>query len=235
MPHPPLPLAPGIALVTRVPGSLELVGRGLARSRPLLPLGDHPTSLSLDARATTRKRRALFVGGRDGRLRSLSCKLKKGGARCKQRWLFRTGARVEAAPVVLADRVLVASWDNGLYSLARRKGHLRWKTLASHRVGLTPVVGGFLVFLAPRTASAVQVFHVEDGAAAGVYQAEGRDEISREPALRGRGLAVLLSGPPRPGGDGEEGRHRLRLLEMSQALEEAPAPPAARPDGEGSP
>jgi hypothetical protein len=200
----------------------------MERSRPLLPIGDHPSPLVLDPRATTRKRRALFVAGRDGRLRSLGCKLKKAGPRCKQRWVFRTGARVEAAPVVLPDRVLVASWDNGLYSLARRKGHLRWKTLASHRVGLTPVVGGLVVFLAPRTASAVQVFHLADGAAAGVYQAGGRGEIPWEPGLRGRRMAVLLSGPSRPGVE-ETGRHRLRLLEMSEALEEAPPPGAGAP------
>lgn len=223
-PHPPLPLAPGVALVTRVPGSLELVGRGVSASRPLLVIGDHPSPLAFDPQATRKKRRAFFVAGRDGRLRSLRCKLKKGGPRCKERWLFRTGARVEAAPVVLSDRVLVTSWDNGLYSLARRSGHLRWKTLASHRVGLTPVVGGLIVFLAPRTASAVQAFHLADGAAAGAYDAGGRDEIPREPGLRGRILGLLLSAPPRAGTDPEDqGRHRLRLLSLSEADQSAPA------------
>jgi outer membrane protein assembly factor BamB len=221
--HPPLSLAPGIALVTRTPGSLELVGKGLASSRPLLAISDHPTAPVLDPAATKKTRRSLFLSGRDGRLRSVRCKLKKSGTRCHQRWSFRTGARVEAEPVVLPQRVLVASWDNGLYSLGRRNGHLHWKTLASHRVGLTPVVAGPLIFLAPRTAEALQVFLLADGAAAGAYETGARQGIPREPALRGRRLALLVSGPARPGAEEQEaGRHRLRLLELSEAPEKGP-------------
>jgi hypothetical protein len=129
----------------------------------------------------------------------------------------------------------VASWDNGLYALRRSNGHLRWKSLASHRVGLRPVVAGPLVFLAPRTSESIQAFHLDDGAAAGAYQAGTRQEIPREPALRGTRLALLVSGPA--GVDGEEegnGRHRLRLLELSEASPSSPGEPGRAGGGEAA-
>ena len=77
---------------------------------------------------------AIFVGGRDKRLRSISTK--KG----ELLWSFVTRGRVDSSPVVVGDRVFVASADGTLYAVERATGKERWRFETGAPISASPAV-----------------------------------------------------------------------------------------------
>jgi hypothetical protein len=232
----PLPLWPGRALVVCPSGELHAVGEELARSSFLLPVGEHPTRPVLDRFARRQRRRVVLVGSRDGRLRSLRCRVRRGELRCRPRWSVRTGAWITAPPLITNRRIFLGSFDTGVYALARSNGHLRWKTLASHRLDLPPVRMGERLVVAPRTSGGLQVFRLADGAPGGHYQGEEGLDILAPPAIIKDRLALLVT---RPGAgsvaDPPSPLYMLRSLVVREKPDEDPDEGTASDEGGDAP
>ncbi|MCZ6669653.1 MAG: PQQ-binding-like beta-propeller repeat protein [Acidobacteria bacterium] len=96
--------------------------------------------------------------------------LKKG----KVRWRYRAGGLISARPLVRDNRIYFASYDNYLYVLKRRSGHLIGFHPATHRVRIDPVILGDLFLNLPETSGEIEVRHLPD-----------LETISRIPLPRG--------------------------------------------------
>jgi outer membrane protein assembly factor BamB len=85
--------------------------------------------------------RAIVVGGRD----KLVSALDPGTG--KKLWSFETPARVDASPVVVGERVFVASMSGDLYALVLASGERVWTYGAGSPIVASPAVGGGLLVI----------------------------------------------------------------------------------------
>src|SRR6266851_4999284 len=63
-------------------------------------------------------------------------------------WTFSTGAEIKSSPVVVGDRVLIGSYDGGLYCLSAKDGKLLWKAITNGYVHSTPPVADGIAYIA---------------------------------------------------------------------------------------
>ena len=75
----------------------------------------------------------------------------------KVKWEFRTGGRITSRPVIRANRIFAGSFDNDIYILKRKSGHLIHYRVSSHRLVADPLVLGNLFLVIPFTADILQV------------------------------------------------------------------------------
>ena len=80
----------------------------------------------------------------------------------KVKWRFRTGGTITARPVVFGRRIFSGSFDNDIYILKRKSGHLIEYRASSHRVMTDPLLLGNLLLVLPHTAGAVLVHLLPD-------------------------------------------------------------------------
>jgi outer membrane protein assembly factor BamB len=77
----------------------------------------------------------VVVAGRDKQVRALD------RATGKERWSFATRARIDASPVVVGDRALVAAGTGELFALDLATGEPRWSFDAGSPFTASPAVG----------------------------------------------------------------------------------------------
>lgn len=84
--------------------------------------------------------KCVVIGGRDKSAHALN------PATGKALWTFPTQGKIDASPVIVGDRVFVASTDGRLYALSLDSGKESWRFDAGSGFYATPAVGeGFLV------------------------------------------------------------------------------------------
>jgi outer membrane protein assembly factor BamB len=89
------------------------------------------------------ERQRLFLGTTDGRILAL-----RHAQRGRPIWRWRIGADVRTPPGLLHDAVLVATFEDVLYALRRRNGHLWWRAPLPSRPLSGPMVVGSAVLVA---------------------------------------------------------------------------------------
>jgi outer membrane protein assembly factor BamB len=66
----------------------------------------------------------------------------------KRQWQWKIGAAVQQRAALLKDTVLFASFEDVLYSLDRRNGHMRWRVVLPSRPLSSPILTGAAVVVA---------------------------------------------------------------------------------------
>lgn len=97
----------------------------------------------------------------------------------KKIWAFKTGSEIKSSPVVIADRVLIGSYDQHLYCLSTSNGSVLWKVRTDGPVHSTPsilngvayIAGCDEVFRGIRIADGREVIRVSSGAYTGASPA----------------------------------------------------------------
>jgi outer membrane protein assembly factor BamB len=92
--------------------------------------------------------------------------------------------------VLVGDRVLIASFDNFVYALARSTGDRIWKRRLENRIISAPLVEGDASLVAPLRGDYVAAFHNSDGHRLNLYQLDKDFEIVADPVFTGE-LLVL--------------------------------------------
>jgi outer membrane protein assembly factor BamB len=122
--------------------ALDLATGRLLWSQPGSPTVSQPLREPLVAPPVVDQDGRVFLGTTDRRIQALT--LRKGG----QRWRWKVGADVQHTGVVFRDAVLFAAFDDVLYALKRKNGHLAWRTPLPSRPLSPPVLAGGAVLLA---------------------------------------------------------------------------------------
>ncbi|MCP3979405.1 MAG: PQQ-binding-like beta-propeller repeat protein [bacterium] len=86
----------------------------------------------------------VFVGSANGKLYAIDADTGK------EKWQFKTGARIRSTPVIHQERVYVGSWDHHLYALNVEDGKQAWSFDTGGIVQSTPTVGDGRVYVGSR-------------------------------------------------------------------------------------
>ena len=130
--------------------------------------------------------RAIYFGAGDGYLYSLDLN-------GKLKWRSRTGAAIEASPVLVGDLVLIPSYDNFVYALSRSTGDRVWKRRLENRITSTVIVEGDANLVAPLRGDYVAVFLNADGRRVNLYKLEKDTEIVADPIFSNDTLYLATS------------------------------------------
>jgi outer membrane protein assembly factor BamB len=106
-------------------------------------LWSHETGAALHAAPVVDEKRRVLLGTSSRRVLSL-----RADARGEQRWRWKVGGDVRAAPVLHGENVLVVSYDAVLYALDRDNGHLAWRAPLPSRPISGPLLHGSAVLVA---------------------------------------------------------------------------------------
>jgi hypothetical protein len=109
------------------------------------------------------------------------------------KWRARTGAAIEGSPVLVGDRILIASFDNFVYALARSTGDRIWKRRLENRINSTLIIEGDASLVAPLRGDYVAVFLNADGRRVNLYRLEKDIEIVADPIFSNGTLVLLTS------------------------------------------
>lgn len=97
----------------------------------------------------------------------------------RKMWAFQAGGEIKSSPVVVGDRVLIASYDEHLYCLSTRNGSVLWKFRTQGQVHSTPSIADGMAFIAGcdgffraiRISNGQEVFNVPSGGYTGASPA----------------------------------------------------------------
>jgi hypothetical protein len=139
--------------------------------------------------------------------RSLRClKLSSG----KPIWRQRTGAIATASPMAAGEYVYVQCWDDDIYVVRARNGHLAARVHLDHRLSLEAVRAKDYLYVAPFTEGSVVALSLPGLTLAGKFNLDAPGEwFTTPPVVIGERVAV------------GSGRDAGRIL----ALDVKPAPP----------
>jgi len=150
-------------------------------------------------------RGAIYFGTADNRLWAL----KYSGAK---KWRFPAGARCGVRPFGSDGKVYYPSYDNYLYALKARSGHLILRVRLSHRLSDDVLVGRDRIYLSPYTSARLTALSLPDLILAGEYRLdlEG-DWFTTAPIHMAESLFIGY------------GRDEGRILALKEVLEEPEA------------
>lgn len=148
-------------------------------------------------------RGAIYFGTADAHLWAL----KYSGARM---WKYPSGARCAARPFALDGKVYYLSFDDYLYSLNSRSGHLILRVRLSHRLTDEVLVGGDRIYLSPYTSARLVALSLPDLVKAGEYHLELEGDWFTTPPLRMDEIVYIAYG-----------RDEGRILALRETIEEA--------------
>ena len=118
--------------------------------------------------------------------------------------------------------IALLSRDGTIYTRERRRGHLLWRRIASHRISDGGARYGPYLLVVPDASRTLESLRWSDGSSAGVFRLDSEDAYFASPPLMGDGLLYVLAvDPPLP-------RSRLIALRLHTASE-------AKRDGDLSP
>ena len=95
--------------------------------------------------------------------------------------------------MIVGDRLLVASFDNFVYALARSTGDRIWKRRLENRITSAPMVEGDASLVAPLRGDYVAVFLNSDGRRVNLYQLDKEFEIVADPVFSGDMLVLATN------------------------------------------
>lgn len=95
--------------------------------------------------------------------------------------------------MLVGERLLVASFDNFVYALARSSGDRIWKRRLENRIASTLIIEGDANLVAPLRGDYVAVFLNLDGRRVNLYRLERDSEIVADPIFSGGTLVLLTS------------------------------------------
>jgi outer membrane protein assembly factor BamB len=130
--------------------------------------------------------RAIYFGAGDGYLYSMDLT-------GKLKWRSRTGAAIEASPVLVGELVLIPSYDNFVYALSKSTGDRVWKRRLENRITSAVVVEGDANLVAPLRGDYVAVFLNADGRRVNLYKLEKDTEIVADPIFSNDTLYLATS------------------------------------------
>jgi hypothetical protein len=111
----------------------------------------------------------------------------------KVKWQSRTGAAIEASAVLLEDKILVVSFDNFVYALARETGNKVWKRRMESRLTSAPVVQGDTAMIAPLRGDHVAMFLHADGRRVNFFRLDKEYEIVAEAVFQNHLLLLATN------------------------------------------
>jgi hypothetical protein len=112
----------------------------------------------------------IYLAAGDRSIRSL--RLSSG----RQTWAQRVGSRISARLVVRDELLYALCYDNDIYVLGARNGHLKARVKLDHRLAQDAVLGGGRLFVAPYTAATVVGLEFPGLAVAGRYELNEQGE-----------------------------------------------------------
>lgn len=159
----------------------------------------------------------IYLAAGDRSVRSL--RLKSG----RQNWAQRVGSRVTARLLRRGELLYALCYDNDIYIIGAKNGHLRSRVKLDHRLAQDGALAGDRLFVAPYTAAAVVGLELPALAVAGRFELDEQGEwFTTPPAWTGDRVALGW------------GRESGRLLGLD--VKDAPPPekkeakPPAKPE-----
>ena len=140
-------------------GTVEAFTRGTGKPLWVAKTGSEVVSPLLCYRG------AIYFGTADSRLWALKYSGRK-------MWRFPAGARCGVRPFGNEGRVYYPSFDNYLYALKARSGHLVLRVRLSHRLSDDVLVGRDRIYLSPYTSARLSSLSLPDLILAGEYRLE---------------------------------------------------------------
>jgi outer membrane protein assembly factor BamB len=149
--------------------------------------------------------------------RSLRCLRLSSGS---QLWRQRTGAIATASLMAAGDYVYLLCWDDDIYVVSRRSGHLAARVHLDHRLSLDAVRAKEYLYVAPFTEGTVVALSLPGLTLAGKFNLAAPGEWFTTPPVMAGGRVAVGSG-----------RDAGRIL----ALDVNPAPPKKDTPAPGAP
>jgi outer membrane protein assembly factor BamB len=200
-PSAPVAACRGMVLAGTEAGTLEAFDRVSGRRLWISETGSPVRSPLLCYRGT------IYFGAGDNRLRAI----KYNGRR---RWSYQVGGAITAVPFPQGDRICFLCYDNYIYVLKARSGHLLLRVRMSHRLSDDAFLGPKRIYLSPYTSARIVALTLPDLQRVGEYRLDLEGEWFTTPPVRAADL--LLIG---------YGRYEGRILALRE--EKEPAPEAA--------
>lgn len=195
---PPSPCR-GFVVLGTAGGTVEAFARGTGKPLWVAKTGSEVVSPLLCYRG------AIYFGTADSRLWALKYSGRK-------MWRFPAGARCGVRPFGSEGRVYYPSFDNYLYALKAKSGHLILRVRLSHRLSDDVLVGRDRIYLSPYTSARLTSLSLPDLILAGEYRLdlEG-DWFTTTPIRIAESLYIGY------------GRNEGRILALKETLEEPAA------------
>ena len=111
--------------------------------------------------------------------------------RRKKRWRVKTGGKVFTPPVAAGKRILFLCWNNVVYCLHKKRGHILWWQMIPSRSPFRLELSGDRVVVSSLS-SVVVSFELETGKKAGQFDAKQEQELRSNPVWYSPYLLISL-------------------------------------------